>query len=491
MTSVDDRLAESRAARSRAALAHAVSPRTWREALALGRADATIAPAVRVGLAATVVLVAGGLLGRPDLAALATLGAVSSAFGRYEAYRRRAAKLTLIGVLVLVYSTLGAALGAAHAPVSVQILAICAGGGVAAWLVTGFAVTGPGPVILVFAAVAAEGFASSWEQVPVATAATTAGAVIGWLTAMFPALMHPVGPAQLAVARALAALERQLAAPSGPSASGSIAAARTVIALGAPRSRRAPRGPSNHDRTLTSLLDDAQSVVDALERGEHVERPEVLDHQRALRRIRRFEASAIGSCGTERPHRGIPDSLMTEGLLTEGLLTEGLRRLRSRSLIANSVRMTAAAAASALLATAVGFSHPLWAAMGAVAAMQGVTFGVTVSRGVQRLIGNIVGAVLAAGVLALSLGYWQVAVAVVIAQVAAELTVLINYTLTSIAITPMALLLTGLATELEPSVAWIRIGDTAIGVFVGIAVAALTLERSDHGHLPASMSRTA
>jgi uncharacterized membrane protein YccC len=121
--------------------------------------------------------------------------------------------------------------------------------------------------------------------------------------------------------------------------------------------------------------------------------------------------------------------------------------------------------------------------MGAMAAMQGVTFHTTVQRGIQRLLGNVGGAVLGAGLIMLSLGYWQTAVVIVVMQVAAELLVMKNYALTSLAITPMALLLTGLANPLSPAVAVDRIADTLIGVLLGIVIAAVTIEAGDRQHV--------
>ena len=67
-------------------------------------------------------------------------------------------------------------------------------------------------------------------------------------------------------------------------------------------------------------------------------------------------------------------------------------------------------------------------------------------------------------------------------QIAAELLVLKSYALTTLAITPMALLLTGLAGHLTPAVTISRIGDTLIGVLIGIVIAALTIERADRYH---------
>ncbi|MGK2886840.1 MAG: FUSC family protein [Rhodococcus sp. (in: high G+C Gram-positive bacteria)] len=110
--------------------------------------------------------------------------------------------------------------------------------------------------------------------------------------------------------------------------------------------------------------------------------------------------------------------------------------------------------------------------------MQGVTFQSTVQRGIQRLLGNMAGAAIAAGLLALSPGYWQAVLAVVAFQVTAELLVVKNYALLSIAVTPMALILTGLAGHLSPAVAIDRVGDTLVGVLIVITVAAVTIEIS-------------
>ncbi|MYR06530.1 FUSC family protein [Gordonia sp. SID5947] len=157
-----------------------------------------------------------------------------------------------------------------------------------------------------------------------------------------------------------------------------------------------------------------------------------------------------------------------------------LRRRPRRELVVNSCRIVVATAVSAAVAAGAGFSHPMWAAMGAMAAMQGVSYHVTVQRGWQRLAGNIVGAVIAAMLLGLGLGYWGAVVAIVICQIVTEVTAPVNYAIASVAITPMALILTALSAGLNPS-AVDRVTDTLIGVVVGIVIAALTV--TDAGHL--------
>lgn len=455
---------------SRSALAHAVSSRTWRQALSLGRSDATLAPAIRVGLATAVVLIAGGLIGRPELAGFAALGATCSAFGRYEPYPRRAGKLALVGGMIVLYATLAALVGVVAPSAAIEVIAVSIAAGAAALLLAAFAVMGPGAVIPVFASTAAIAFAHTAADVVTVFLATAVGALVGLGAALLPALLHPAGPAQLAVARALAAVDAHRGTPRDEPARAAIAHARTVVTLNG--GARADR----HRLALMTLLDDAEGLLDAWARGDDPAHAEtVLAHERALRALRRYDGLPTGAAvALPAPPRSF--------------FAEGLARITSRPLILNGIRIAIAAALAAWCASALGFEHPLWATMGAVAAMQGVTFQSTVQRGIQRLLGNMAGAAIAAGLLALSPGYWQAVLAVVAFQVTAELLVVKNYALLSIAVTPMALILTGLAGHLSPTVAIDRVGDTLVGVLIGITVAAVTIEIGDRQHLPAPLN---
>ncbi len=72
------------------------------------RADPTIAVAVRVGVATLIALVGGGLLGHQEVAGFAALGALSSAFLRYEPFPRLATKLAAVGLGVTAFTAFGA-----------------------------------------------------------------------------------------------------------------------------------------------------------------------------------------------------------------------------------------------------------------------------------------------------------------------------------------------------------------------------------------------
>ncbi|CAM3226396.1 Fusaric acid resistance protein conserved region [Prescottella defluvii] len=435
-------------------------------------ADATIAPALRVGLASAVVFVGGGLLGFQELAGLATLGALSSAFGRYEPYPRLAGKVALVGVALIVFVAFGGALGAAGLPAWALVGALSLAAGVASAYMNAFRLLGPGPVILVFAATGAAGYAASASDILAVTTATAVGVVVGWIAAMLPALILPLGPARLAAARALVAVGsfERVGDDGVAPARDAIARAREVLAAsGRSRTRH------EHGRDLAALLDMADDAVERWAADGNVTLVrEIAQHERELRKMKR--ASVLGGVA-DRP------SGRSELPAPHRVLATGWPRLRSDEVRHTAIRVVLASAASGWVAAAIGVEHPLWASMGAIAVLQGLNFTHTVQRGIQRLLGNVGGALLAALLLAAGLDYWPMVAVVVVLQIAAELMVLVNYGLTTLAVTPMALLLIGFTSPISADAGISRVVDTLIGVVIGVVIAAVTVSRADRHHL--------
>ncbi|WP_026555582.1 FUSC family protein [Arthrobacter sp. 35W] len=362
------------------ALSHAVSGSAWRSAFGVRPAAGGMGVALRVGLAAALMLVVGGLAGQHQLAALASLGALTSAFGRNQPFPRLARQLGLVGTALTASTLIGAALGAAGFPPAgqVAVLAVLAGAGAVA--LTGFAITGPGAVILVFAASAGVGYGSTHPaQFAFAAAAVAVGAATGWLVAMSPALAARLGRRPAAAKRS-----NDGGAPAAPG----------------------------------------------------------------------------------------------------GFLAAGVAGLRQRAVVHQGIRIACAAALAGWAATSAGLDHPLWASMGAIAAMQGLNHATTVQRSIQRLVGNVLGGLLAAGLILLHLDFWPTVALVVLFQILAELLVVRSYILCTIAVTPMALLMTGIGSPLGPDAALSRVADTLLGVALGVLLSAVTVSRSDRHHLP-------
>ena len=138
--------------------------------------------------------------------------------------------------------------------------------------------------------------------------------------------------------------------------------------------------------------------------------------------------------------------------------------------------MTATVGVAALLAGVAGAllvgTHWYWAMVGAVAAVGGAHVTARLIRGVQRLVGTLLGVLIAAGLLALDLPPWVVLLVAVALQAGAELFVGRNYGIAMLFITPLALLMISLASPATPEMLLRdRVIETVIGVAVGTIVA--------------------
>lgn len=161
-----------------------------------------------------------------------------------------------------------------------------------------------------------------------------------------------------------------------------------------------------------------------------------------------------------------------------GGLRDGGHASRAR-LGATAVEMSVAVAVGSALAGLAGLAllgtHWYWAMVAAVAALGGASVTARVVRGFQRLLGTVVGILLAAGLLSLHLPPLAIIAAAVVLQVGAELFVGRNYGIAMVFVTPLALLMIELAVPADP-VLLIRdrILDTLVGVAIGTVVAVLS-----------------
>lgn len=178
-------------------------------------------------------------------------------------------------------------------------------------------------------------------------------------------------------------------------------------------------------------------------------------------------------------------------LLTDRLRAPGMAHLRlppshvppvSHQWIAGG-RIALVAGLAALIAQAAGWQHPSWAAIGAVAVMQGGHLHVTMSRSLQRMAGTVVGAFVVWAILAQHPPFWVVA-AIVLFQFLTEVVIGFNYALGQITVTPMALLMTHLAAPAVSSNMPVeRVLDTILGAALGIVAAVVFSSVDDRVHL--------
>ncbi|GAB3084016.1 FUSC family protein [Isoptericola nanjingensis] len=420
-----------------------LDPAHLRAALRINPADATLAAALRVGAAAAVVLALSAAVGRTDLAAFASLGALVILYGRYEPYRRRASLLAGVSAVFVVAFLLTASLTAAGAPTLVVLVVVALVAGVATALCTLVRTGPPGASIVVFAAAGGMVGPLAWADVAERGVAFTLGAAVAWLVGMSGWLVRPSAPARLAVRRAADAVRTSLdAGPDAPgaarAASASVARAREVLADDL--SRRRTRD------TARVLAAELAAVDAALEPG----------------------APGHGSGGA--PAEALPPRRRLRDDVRAGWRVPGWRLAGVRVVLASVV-----AGAGTL---AAGLSHPAWAQLGATATLQGASTHHAVVRALQRGGGTVLGALLAWPLLAAHLSFAATCVVVVVLQVVTEVVVGRHYGLAMLTITPMALLMTSLGGSVDPAgIAASRALDTVLGAVVGVLAVVLVHPR--------------
>ncbi|WP_194522288.1 FUSC family protein [Cellulosimicrobium sp. JZ28] len=421
----------------RAAAQDVLDPAHLRAALRVSPADATVAAALRCGAAVALAIAVPGLLGRPDLAAFASLGALTSLYGRYDPYRRRAALLATVGTLMTGTIAAFTLLAAAGAPalVTTAAVALLAAGATAFCLLVR---TGPpGATIVVFAAGAGLAGAPTLADVAPRALAAAFGALLAGLVCTAGVLVRPTAPARLAVRRAADAV-RAAERPGAPenaahAARGAVARARDVLADDASWWRTRDAVPA-----LAAELDAVEEALDAsgAPRG---------DTGPAVRTTLRAQARSRAAGPWRLP----------------------------------TVRVGVAGLVAGAVAAVAGLGHAAWATMGSTAVLQGESTRHAVVRALQRGAGTVAGALLAWPLLAAPLGFWGTAAVVVVLQTVTETIVGRHYGLAMLTITPMALLMTSLAHPADPSaLALDRALDTVLGAVVGVLAVVLVHPRT-------------
>ncbi|WP_264031884.1 FUSC family protein [Cellulosimicrobium sp. SH8] len=439
----------------RSAARDALDPAHLRAALRVSPADATLAAALRCGAAVALAIAVPGLLGRPDLAAFASLGALTSLYGRYDPYRRRAALLATVGVLMtgtITAFTVLAVVGAPTLATTVAVAVLAAGATAFCLLVR----TGPpGATIVVFAAGAGLAGSPSLADLGPRVLAGALGALLAWLVCMAGALVRPTAPARLAVRRAAdAAAVVAREASRGADAAG-LRPTDAALAVPTPHGAHAARAAVGRAREV--LADDASW---------RVPRDAVPALSRELDEIER----ALDALGVPREDAAAP--------VRASLTAQARSRVRGPWRLATA-RVGVAGLVAGGLAAVAGLGHAAWATMGSTAVLQGESARHAVVRAIQRGAGTVTGALLAWPLLAAPLGFWGTAAVVVVLQTVTETIVGRHYGLAMLTITPMALLMTSLAHPADPAgLALDRALDTVLGAVVGVLAVVLVHPRT-------------
>ncbi|MEU7056103.1 FUSC family protein [Streptomyces sp. NPDC046197] len=415
-------------------------------------------------------------LGRLDLAVYTMAGSLCALYAHNRPYAARARVLAwvVLGMLGGLAVSLVAASLTHDAVVLVTVGALMAA--VHKALCDATRIGPPGNVVLTFISSASLFAPQSLGQVPAHMAPAAAAGAWAWLVGMAPGLLRPHGPERRATAQALHAAAAYAATRgTGGSAARARAAAaaavqaawQSLLSTGA-RSvlRRAPERPAPR-RALERLVVRAEVALAA---------PADTDPDR-------LRAWARELCGTGPiPQAGETWAAADELLGVDAEIAAPHRPWWTRlgPLTPIAVRTALGCALAGYASLALGIGRPYWALVTAASLYQ-ANVTLTWSRGVQRVVGNLVGVLVFAVVAPLA---HASAAALVLCCLAfnfgAEALIGRNYWLGSVLVTPMALLITEFAGHHAPGeLITERAMDTLVGALVGfLAAVAVTNRRA-------------
>ena len=417
----------------RRALPHLLGPRP-EPLLALSAAHGRRALSAGVCVAAPLALFV--LLDRPDLGAAAALGGFTASYGHAAPYRRRAAVSAGVGAVLTAAVALGGLTGP-HPLLLALVLALLAAGATAAAAV--WHVGPPGPLMAVLAGGSASALGDTPSLLAGHAAAAAGGAALSWLVVMSPWLWDPAGPERRAVAAAEAAVS------AGPRAGRPDPAARAVRLA-----HVAVTGGSRRRPSLRPRLDDVEV--------------------RFLRALPSVDDSPAAATGTPVPPPRSPAPLW----------------------LPTAARIGLGVGAAGALAAALGLASPYWASTAAVAVLMGTDARHARARALHRVTGTMVGAALTAVLFGLHLPVGITIVVIGALLVGVELLVASQYVLAVSLITPLALLLVRLGAPGTPGgeLVALRLGETAVGIAVGLVAGLLLFPHTGSRRLPAAVATT-
>ncbi|MFD8999459.1 FUSC family protein [Streptomyces sp. NPDC059582] len=406
-------------------------------------------------------------LGRLDLAMYTMAGSLCALYAHNRPYAARARVLArvVLGMTGGLAVALVTAALTTNAVVLVSVGALLAA--VQKALCDATRVGPPGNVVLSFISSASLFVPGTLGQVPGHLALALAAGAWAWLVGMAPGLLRPHGPERRATARALDAAAAYAATGGTGTAHVKARAATAAAVHAAWQSLLAAGARSETRRALERLVVRAEVALAAP--GDTDPEP-LRDWARSLR--------GRGPV----PRADDPAGAVDEILGVDAELASGTQSLWTRlgPLTPLAVRTAVGCALAGYASLALGVGRPYWALVTAASLYQ-ANLTLTWCRGVQRVVGNLVGVLVFAALVPLAHLHQAVLVLCCVAlNFGAEALIGRNYWLGSICVTPMALLITEFA-RFQDSGELIteRVLDTVVGALVGfVAAVAVTDRRS-------------
>ncbi|MFD7712293.1 FUSC family protein [Streptomyces sp. NPDC059785] len=407
-------------------------------------------------------------LGRLDLAMYTMAGSLCALYAHNRPYAARAR--------VLVWVVLGMVGGLAVALVTASlttnsVVLVTVGALLAAAQKTLCDATRLGPpahVVLAFITSASLFAPQTPGQIPGHLALALAAGVWSWVVCMVPGLVRPHGPERRATAHALnaAAAFADTRGTGEGHARGRAAAAAAVQAAWQSLLSTGARGARAGTRhALERLVVRAEVAIAA---------PADADPER----LRAWARDVRGT----GPVPQVPEPADGELVGVAAELDSPARSLAARlgPLGPIALRTLIGCALAGYVSLALGIGRPYWALVTAASLYQ-ANVTLTWNRGVQRVVGNLIGVLVFAAVVPLAhVGQTALVLCCLAFNFGAEALIGRNYWLGSICVTPMALLITEFARPQQAGELMTdRVVDTLVGALVGfVAAIAVTNRRA-------------
>src|SRR4051794_37296359 len=396
--------------------------------------------ALSAGFCVTAPLALFVALGRPDLGAAAALGGFTAVYGHALPYRRRAGVSAGVGVVLVSAVVLGGIAGPQPFLLAVVLglLGAAATAATAVWQIGP-----PGPLMAVLVGGSASALGSSPGLLGQHVAAAAGSAALSWLVVMAAWSWDPAGPERRAVAAAesaVAGAERD--GLQGTRPDGAARAVRVADVAVAGSSRRRPSLRPRLEEIETRFL-------------------------RALPATETADRALTGRTAAEAP-------------------------AQTPLWMPTAARIGVGAWAAGTLAAALGLHSPYWASTAAVAVLLGTDARHTRARALHRVSGTLLGTGVTALLFWLDLPVPVTVVLIGVMLVGIELLVASQYVLAVSLITPVSLALVHLGADSPPGVdlITIRLGETVVGIAVGLAAGLLLFPRPGSRRLPAAVGTT-
>lgn len=479
--------------RHRTELTRVLSPRG---ALTLHAVDGAPLFALRAALAMALPAVPLVLSGRTALAVFPMLGAFTTTFGRNLPYRRRARVLAVAAVAMTMCVGLGATLAALTDPqaggvgAAVVIAAMAVTAGLAKFLCDATRLSGLGAVLMLFSfAVAANGPADRFTDVLTQTGLAATGAATAWALALVGWLVHPDRPQRLAVAVALRELADLVEQGEGADGAGhtrhraTAAVLRAYQSLGLDPLTTAERH-GERSGTCVFLTDLAWSLLITSARRQTPDAPTAryLRVQARYLTVRYRRPPSADTAPGHPDEAGPAARRAAELTVGTGAGSPG----HVAVLVVPAFRMALGTGLAGGLAAFLSFGHGYWAALSAAAVLHSVNVRSTLERALQRTLGTAAGLLIAFGVLATHPAPTALVALIVVFEFLLEYTVARNYGLGVVFLTPLALLMSDLA---SPAPVGTLVHDrtlgSVLGILIGLACALLVV----HGRPAARVER--